>query len=192
MRVQYRDMKPRLTPIRSPWTAYGVPGIMKEVTQQWSEVREFQVPAYWLVSAATKLVDEGQWKLSDSATLNTEETPYMRLLIWYYWSLILRLFHMNMLKGALQLNGSGRQSRNCHLDWNFQVCQNSPKLRKPTCGIWKDVPVLFFPKSRKKRLDKQASSSLPPPPPPPIAPFLLKNADEWMNLIKAQLIVWSR
>ena len=55
-----------------------------------------------------------------------------------------------------KLNGSGQQSCKCHFDWNYQVCQNPPKLRKPTCVIWKDVPVLFFPKSRKKRLDKQA------------------------------------
>ena len=32
-------------------------------------------------------------------------------------------------------------------------CQNPPKLRKPTCVMWKDIPVLFFPKSREKRLD---------------------------------------
>ena len=68
-----------------------------------------------------------------------------------------------MLKGALQLNGSGQKSRKkCHFEWNFQVCQNPPKLHKPTCVMWKDVPVLFFPKSREKRLDKQAWSSLPP------------------------------
>ena len=51
-----------------------------------------------------------------------------------------------------QLNGSGQEPR--HFDWNFQVCQNPPKLRKPTCVMWKDVPVLSFPRSRKKRLDR--------------------------------------
>ena len=49
-----------------------------------------------------------------------------------------------------------QEPHNRHFDWNFQVCQNPPKLREPTCVIWKDVPVLFFPKSRKKRLDKQS------------------------------------
>ena len=44
-------------------------------------------------------------------------------------------------------------------------CQNPPKLRKLTCVMWKDVPVLFFPKSREKRLDKQAWKSTPTPPP---------------------------
>ena len=38
----------------------------------------------------------------------------------------------------------------------FSGMSESTKLRKPTCVMWKDVPVLFFPKSRKKRLDKQA------------------------------------
>ena len=55
MRVQRRDLTPQLRPVPSPWTAYSDPVTMKEVTQQCSEVREFQVPAYWLVSAATNL-----------------------------------------------------------------------------------------------------------------------------------------
>ena len=65
-----------------------------------------------------------------------------------------------------QLNGSG-QERNRHFDWNFQVCQNPPKLREPTCMIWKDVPVLFFPKSRKTWQTGLKFSFNPPPPPPP-------------------------
>ena len=70
-------------------------------------------------------------------------------------------------EGSLrELNGFGQEPRNHHFDWNFQVCQNPPKLRKPTCVMWKDVPVLFFPKSRKKRLDKPAWSSLSGPPHP--------------------------
>ena len=64
-----------------------------------------------------------------------------------------------------QLNaGSGQQPRNRHFKWNFQVCQNPAKLRKPTCVMWQDVPVLFFPKSTEKRLDKQARKSTPIPP----------------------------
>ena len=49
--------------------------------------------------------------------------------------------------------------------------------------VWFEKMFLccFFPKSMKKRLDKQAWSSLstplPHPPPPPTAPFLLKNAE---------------
>ena len=43
-----------------------------------------------------------------------------------------------------KMNGTGQQSRKCHLESNFQVCQNPPKLHKPACVMWKDVPVLFF------------------------------------------------
>ena len=53
-----------------------------------------------------------------------------------------------------------------------------PRLRESTCVFWKDVPVLFFPKSRKKRLDKQAWSSLSTPPPPQ----LLLSSWKMLNL----------
>ena len=81
-----------------------------------------------------------------------------------------------------ELNGSGQEPRNRHFDWNFQVCQNPPKLREPTCVMWKYVPVLlFFLKAGGKDLTNRpevlSSHSPPPPPPPPIAPFLLKNAE---------------
>ena len=56
----------------------------------------------------------------------------------------------------------GNNHINHHFEWNFQVCQNPAKLRKPTCVMWKDVPVLFSPKSTEKRLDKQARKSIPP------------------------------
>ena len=63
-----------------------------------------------------------------------------------------------------KLNGSRQESRNRHFNWNFEVCQNPPKLCEPTCVIWKDVPLPFLKlKSRKKRLDKQAWSSLSTP-----------------------------
>ena len=69
-----------------------------------------------------------------------------------------------------QLNGSGQQSRKCHFNWKFQVCQNPPKLCKPTCVMWKDVAVLFSPKTAEKRLEKQAQTSTPTPLPPPSMP----------------------
>ena len=85
----------------------------------------------------------------------------------------------------IRLNGSGQEPRNHHFDWNLRVnCQNPPKLREPTCVIWKDVPVLFFfPKSRKKRLDKQAWSSLSIPPPPPNCSFPPEKCWIWIHEI---------
>ena len=62
-----------------------------------------------------------------------------------------------------EMNGSGQQSRKCHFVLNFQVCQNPPRLYKLICVMWKDVPVCFSPKSREKRLDKQAQNSTPTP-----------------------------
>ena len=43
----------------------------------------------------------------------------------------------------------------------FQVCQNPPKLRKPTCDMWKDVPVLFFPYKQGEKTWHTGQSSLP-------------------------------
>ena len=57
-----------------------------------------------------------------------------------------------------------------HLVSNFQVCQNPPKLRKPTCVMWKNVPVLFFPYKQGVTHRPKVLSQAPPPPPPPIAP----------------------
>ena len=48
------------------------------------------------------------------------------------------------------------QSSFRHFDWNCQVCQNPPKLCKPTCVIWIDVPVLFFLKAGRKDLTNGA------------------------------------
>ena len=75
-------------------------------------------------------------------------------------------------------SGSGQEPRNRHFDWNFQVCQNPLKLREPTCVI------CFFPKSMKKRLDKQAWSSLSTPLPhhPPPPPQLLLSCWKMLNV----------
>ena len=75
----------------------------------------------------------------------------------------LTLPHPNLHYWYIQMNGSREQSRKCHFEWNFQVCQNPPKLRKPTCVTWKEDPVLFFSL-------KAGRKGLKFPPPPSIAP----------------------
>ena len=72
-----------------------------------------------------------------------------------YSSLVVFVIH------GPELNGSGQESCKHHFDWNFQVCQNPPKLRKPTCVMWKDVPVVFSQEPLRKDLTNR-HKSLPP------------------------------
>ena len=72
--------------------------------------------------------------------------------------------HVAQLISALELEGRKDLAQKCCT--YVQVRDMIEWLQARTCVIWKDVPVLFFPKSRKKTLDKQAWSSLPIPPPP--------------------------
>ena len=89
--------------------------------------------------------------------LPEKRSKWYRMLPVYQQILIAALLHPKFLVSfpripfpeTVKLNGSGQESCNRHFDWNFQVCQNPHKLCKPTCVMWKDVPVLFFPKSRK-------------------------------------------
>ena len=48
--------------------------------------------------------------------------------------------------------------------WNLQVCQNPPKLRKPTRVTWKDVPVLFSLKAGRKNLTNRHENHPTPTP----------------------------
>ena len=61
------------------------------------------------------------------------------------------------------------------MKFSSTVCQNLPKLCRPTWVMWNDVPVLFFSlKPRRKDLTNR-HESLPPPPSPSVPPNDVKR-----------------